>query len=99
MKKTFYFILVLVLLISISTNVFALTNSVSNSNYTLTGASNLSNGSSTWTASSSSVGTNYIFWNSQTWNRAYFLTFENMTYHSSVDSGLGNLSVVSDVTW
>lgn len=129
MKKIFSFILVSLLVISISTNVFALSNSVSNSNYTLTGSSNLSIGSSTWTASSSSsttknvnnillhsyvyvdgillhdelktssAGTNYIYWNSQTWNRAYFTSFENMTYHSSVDSSLGNLSVVSDVTW
>ncbi len=129
MKKLFSFILVSLLIISISTNVFALSNQVSNSNYTLSGASNLSIGSSTWTASSSSyttrnvsyiqlhsyvyvdgillhdepksssAGTNLISWNSQTWNKAYFTTFENMTYHSAIDSSLGSLSVVSDVTW
>lgn len=129
MKKIISVMLIALLAISISTNVFALSNSVSNSNYTLYGSSNLSINTSTWTASSSSsttknvsyimlhsyvyvdgillhdelksssAGTNYVYWASQTWNKAYFTSFENMTYHSSVDSTLGNLSVVSDVTW
>jgi hypothetical protein len=129
MKKIISFVLVALLFISLSINAFAITESTSNSNYRLTGSSNLNIGSSTWTASSSSsttknvgfiqlhsyvyvdgillhdepksssANTNLVSWNSQTWNRASFSSFENMTYHSTVDVNLGNLSVVSDVTW
>ncbi|QNU68182.1 hypothetical protein EHE19_007095 [Ruminiclostridium herbifermentans] len=128
-KKQTTTILIALIIVTLSANmVFALTNSVSNSNYRLTGASNLNIGSSTWTASSSSsttknvdyifletaiyvdgivlheedkssTNTNLISYNSQTWNKAYFTTFENMSYHSSYDTDYGDLNVISNVTY
>lgn len=114
--------------VSVSANVFALSSTVKNSNYQLTGASNLRIGTSTWSASSSTSttknvdyihletaiyvdgiilheedksleNTNIIPYSSQTWNKASFTSFENMSYHSAYDTDYGDLSTVSGVTY
>lgn len=47
--------------------------------------------------SNSSTNDDLIYWYSTIWNRPdWFTSFRNMTYHSSVDSTLGNISFVTE---
>lgn len=129
MKRILTTTISLLLIVVLSTNIYAVSDHRSNDNYRLDGASNIDVYSTTFEASSSTFASvnvywiylhswvyvngivlheeekeatdyNFVNWASQTWTRAdWFDSFETLSYHSSVDADLGDLSFATSETY